>query len=180
MSQQNDSDSQEEQHDGFNVVAELSPREWVYYDTEGWDEYIHLVVDREARELRCYRSSNEGFPNERVKTTIEGVNFRFSYDDDVGMYREREGAKVVTGYYLTWQQANTFLTFVDILARSRGFDSSVKMTWYENNEKPSMAESRINDETITLTFRNDQDQERSTQIQDSWKAHTNQMAKYDQ
>lgn len=167
MSQTTDSDSQEEQHDGFNVIEELSPREWVDYDTEGWEEYIHLVVDREAAELRCYRTANDGFPNERVKTTIEGVKFRFSYDDDVGMMREEEGAKILRGYYLTWQQAETFLTFVDILARSRGFDSSVKLTWYENNEKPAMADSPINDETITLTFRNDKDQERSIQIQDS-------------
>jgi hypothetical protein len=168
----------EEQHDGFNVVAEVSPDEWVEYDTEQHEEYIHIVADPSKAELRCYRTTNDGYPNERVKTTIENVRIRTVYDDDKNRHKDSD-AKVLRGFYLTWMQAETFLSWVDMLAHNRKGNTSAKLLWYENNEKPSMKDSRVNDETITLSFENLNGTEREIQIQDSWQTQSNQMAKYE-
>jgi hypothetical protein len=174
-----DSDEQTEQHDGYNVIEELSPREWLEYDTEGWEEYVHVVADKENRELRCYRTANDGFPNERIKTTIENVKMRFTYDDDILRLGRDHDGKVLRGWFLTWRQADTFLSFVDLVERSRDESKLIKLQWYENNSKRALEGTGIKDETISFSFKTESGQERHIQIQDSWKAPSNQMAKYE-
>jgi hypothetical protein len=178
MMEDNTAEGDEVQHDGYNVVDEVSPDEWVEYDTEQHEEYVHIVTDPSNAELRCYRTTNEGYPNERVKTTIENVKIRTVYDDDKNRHKDAD-AKVLRGFYLTWMQAETFISWVEMLAHNRKVDTEARLLWYENNEKPSMEDSRVNDETITLRFTNLNDTKRRIQIQDSWQTQSNQMARYE-
>lgn len=164
--------------DGYQVEDEVSPDEWVEYDTEQHEEYVHIVADPSNAELRCYRTTNEDYPNKRVKTTIENVRIRTVYDDDKNRHKDPE-AKRLRGFFLTWMQAETFISWVDMLAHDREIDSRASLMWYENNEKGSMADSKVNDETITLSFTNLSGTERKIQIQDSWVAYSNQMARYE-
>lgn len=170
MSETKAEDEAEAQNDGFNVVDEVPPSEWADYETENFEEYIHVVVDKHNAELRCYRTINEGYPSERVKTTLDGVKQRFIYDED-------DHDKKVERFYLTWQQAENFLSYVD-LCQFRESSNMAKMIWYENNSKPSHEDSKVNDETITLSFKKENRKRRSIQIQDSYVAESNQMARY--
>lgn len=159
--------------DGYNVVDEVPLKEWVNYPTEGFDEYVHIVVDQENAELRCYRTTNDGFPNERVKTTIEGVRSELRYAD-------RDSEKALRGFYLTWRQADTFISFVEMMAHFHDPSKTIKLVWYENNEKPSHEDSKVKDETISLTLSKSDNQKRHIQIQDSWVSESNQMARYEE
>lgn len=171
MSETKAEDEAEAQNDGFNVVDEVPPSEWVDYESENFEEYIHVIVDKQNAELRCYRTISEGYPSERVKTTLKGVKQRFRY-------YENDSDKKVEAFYLTWQQAKTFRTFVDLMERANHPLKMAKLIWYENNEKPSHEDSKVNDETITLSFTKMNGEQRSVQIQDSYVAESNQMAKY--
>jgi hypothetical protein len=172
-------ESDEEQHDGFNVVDEVSLDKWVEYETEGHEEFVHVITDPSNAELRCYRTTNDDFPNKRVKTTIENVKIRMAYDDDKDRYKDKE-AKTLRGFFLTWMQAETFISWVDMMAHDRKPNTRAGLLWYENNEKQSMKDSRVNDETITLSFTNLCGTERKLQIQDSWQIQSNQMARYEE
>lgn len=163
--------------DSFNVVKEVPPGEWVDLDNGNHSEYVHVIVDRKQRELRCYRSLNEDFPSERGKTTIEDVRFKFIYDEET---RGWDGEREVESFYLTWRQADTFLTWVDLLSETRTLDSDkvAKLVWYENNEKPVQEDSKVNNETIDLTFKKENGKKRHIEIMDTWQIPSNQMARY--
>lgn len=169
----------EAQHDGHNVVDEVNLAEWVVYDTEAHSEYVHVVTDPANAELRCYRTTNDDFPNERVKTTIENVKIRFIYDDDLNRHRSSE-AKQVSHFFLSWRRADTFIAAVDMIAHNREPGSLVRLLWYENNASPALKKTDVGFETIDVDFTNLDGDKRQVQIADTWIAPSNQMARYEE
>jgi len=153
-------------NDRFNVVEEMPPSEWVNYQYDPIGEYIHLVPDPVAGELRCYRSASEPTEeNQRIKTTIERVKFTFNW--------EREEDKL-NYFYLTAQKAESFLTFVDLL--SRGRESSVGFSWWEESGMKMMESERSGVETLNLRFTKPNGVERRMQITSAWQCPVHKMA----
>ena len=156
----------EEQHDGFNVQEEVDFQTWVDFSYDDHSEYIHLIPDEENRELRCYRSINEtGEKNRRLKTTIDNVSFSYNWDDQEG---------TVKGFYLTWAEAMTFMSFLDLLGRSR--DSRVNLNWWEDSGKKMHEDIRTKEETLNLKFTKLNGVERRVQIASTWQTPTHKMA----
>ena len=153
-------------NDGFNVVEEMPPSGWANYQRVPFGEYIHLVPDPEAGELRCYRSVSEPTEeNQRIKTTIERVNFSF--------YWEAEGREL-NHFYLTAQKAESFMTFIDLLEKGR--ESSVGFTWWEESGMKMMESEETGVETINLRFTKPNGVERRMQIASAWQCPTHKMA----
>ena len=158
--------AQSENDDGFNVVEEMPPSEWANHQTDSFGEYVHLVPDPEAGELRCYRSVSEPTQeNQRIKTAIERVKFSF--------YWEKKKTEV-NHFYLTGQEAGSFLTFIDLLERGR--ESSVGFSWWEESGMPMMEEEATGVETINLRFTKPSGGERRMQITSAWQCPTHKMA----
>ena len=143
--------------DGFNVVDELTPREWVNHDFDHHGEYVHLIADREVGELRCYRCISEpGVDNERIMTTIEDVNFRYYSDGDINHW------------YLTYMEAMSFMSFVDLLTLTR--DSSLSFEWSDSDGGTMMDDEKTNMESIILGFINREGKDRNLQIRSEWQS----------
>jgi len=164
---------EQDENDGFNVVGEMPPSLWVDYGFDAFGEYIHLVPDPEAHELRCYRSVSEATEgNERIKTTIERVNFSFHYDGKAIVDGERN--RKVTSFYLTNQQAESFMTFIDLVTRGR--ESSIGLSWWEESGMEMMENKRTGVETMNLRFTKSNGVERRMQISSAWQCPVHKMA----
>jgi len=172
MNQNTNNVDLEGQHDGFNVVREVGPAQWADYPIQSHGEYIHLVVDRDEWELRCYRKINNDHPSQQIKTTIEGVRFGFNYIGD----SERQ----LQWFYLTAREAETFLSFVDFATVAREEGSTIGVSWWEESGKKANKDSKTGEETLTLTFVKPSGKERRVKIADTWVAESNQMAKYEE
>jgi len=157
---------EQDENDGFNVVEEVPPSIWVDFGYDFFGEYIHLVPDPEAYELRCYRSVSEPTEkNERIKTTIERVKFTFNWEDERGE---------LTYFYLTSQQAESFMTFIDLLDRGR--ESSVGFSWWEESGMEMVEKKRTGVETINLRFTKPNGVGRRMQISSAWQCPVHKMA----
>jgi hypothetical protein len=174
-----DSEAETFNQDGFHVVEEVGPSEWVDLGYEGHGECVHLVPDREQRELRCYRKVNDGFndegpANDRAMTTIENVRFRFTFDDV-----DNQGE--LKGFCLHWREADTFISFVAMLEGQRcPFEPSpISFNWSENNSTPALRDQGVKVEMIDLGFDNLDEVERHVQIQDPFVADSNSMAYFE-
>ena len=155
-----------ETDDEFNVVEEMPPSEWANHQTDSFGEYVHLVPDPEAGELRCYRSVSEpSQENQRIKTTIERVKFSFHWEK-----KETE----VNHFYLTAQQSESFLTFIDLLKEGR--ESSVGFSWWEESGMEMMKGEKTGVETINLRFKKPNGVARRMQITSAWQCPTHKMA----
>jgi hypothetical protein len=158
-----------EPHDGFNVEDTVIPQEWVDFGFDAHGEYIHLIPDPEAHELRCYRSISEtGQDNKRLKTTISRVNFTYHFEDRVDEDPE------LNHFYLTDQEAETFLSFLDLMGRGR--ESSVGFSWWEESGMPMMEESETGIEDIHLRFTKPNGVERRVTITSAWQDPVHKMA----
>jgi len=161
-----ENEREQDENDGFNVVGEMPPSVWVDYGFDAFGEYIHLVPDPEARELRCYRSVSKATEEiERIKTIIERVNFTFNWEEE-----ESE----VTHFYLTGQQAESFMAFIDLLGRGR--ESSVGFSWWEESGMEMMKDKRTGVETMNLRFTKSNGVERRMQISSAWQTPVHKMA----
>jgi len=161
-----ENEREQDENDGFNVVGEMPPSMWVDHGFDAFGEYIHLVPDPEARELRCYRSVSEATDDiERIKTTIKRVKFTFNWEDDEGE---------LTYFYLTGQQAESFMTFIDLLDRGR--ESSVGLSWWEESGMKMMEREQTGVETMNLRFTKPNGVERRMQISSAWQTPVHKMA----
>jgi hypothetical protein len=165
--------------DGFHVVEEVDPSEWIDLGYEGHGECVHLVPDREQQELRCYRKVNDGFndegpANDRAMTTIENVRFRFHFDKGV--------AEQLEGFCLHWREADTFISFVAMIEGQRCpyEPSQVSFNWTENNSTPALRDQDVKVEMFDLGFTNLDGVERHVQIQDPFVADSNSMAYFEE
>lgn len=158
---------EQDENDGFNVVAEMSPVEWVDYGFDDHSEYVHLIADREARELRCYRSVLEpsDMENRRIKTTISDVKFREYWDDEVGN---------INYWYLTYMEAMTFMSFVELMDGNR--QGQLLFEWSEADGGPMMDDEATSMECITLSYTKVNGVERHAQIRNEWQVPTHKMA----
>lgn len=172
-------DEEQFNQDGFHVVEEVDPSEWADLGYEGHGECVHLVPDREQRELRCYRKVNDGFndegpANDRAMTTIENVRFRFTFDNV-----DNQGG--VKGFCLHWREADTFISFVAMIEGQRcPFEPTpISFNWSENNSTPALRDQNVRVEMIDLGFTNLDDVERHIQIQDPYVSASNSMAYFE-
>jgi hypothetical protein len=150
----------EAKHDGFNVVAELTPMEWVDFGYDHHGEYIHLFANKEERELTCYRSvSDPGVDNERIVTTISDVSFRYFFDEEEGD---------INYWYLTYMEAMTFMSFVELMEGTR--EGRLSFDWSESDGGTMMDDEKTSIEAITLTFTKENGVERSVQIRSEWQS----------
>lgn len=160
MQSTTEADDSEEQHDGFNVVDEVSLTEWADFGFDHVGEYVHLIPDRENRELRCYRSvSDPGEGNERIKTTIEDVKFSYYFEDE---------ARDLGAWYLTYMEAMGFMSFVELMDGSR--EGQLLFEWSESDGGTMMDYERTSMEAITLTFTKQNGVERHLQIRSEWQS----------
>lgn len=166
MSVQTQSQDDEEQHDGFNVSDEVPHRMWTDFTVEDHSEYVHLIPDKENRELRCYRSIDKtGEGNRRIKTTIGNVRFSLNWDEE---------SDEVNGFYLTWMEAKTFMTFLDVMASGR--DGTLTVSWWEDSGKEMHENIRTKEETLNLKFTKSNGTERGVQIASTWQTCVHKMA----
>lgn len=147
-----------EQHDGFNVVDTMSPQKWVDFGYDGHSEYIHLIPDKEKRELRCYRSVGEDTEeNQRIKTTIEDVHFKYWWDDE---------PDEINGFYLTWTEADSFMSFVQLMELTRR--GTMNLQWSEADGGTMMDDEKTSIEALTLSFRKENGVKQRIQIRSEW------------
>jgi hypothetical protein len=168
-----------QRNDGMNVVDAVHPSDWANYPTETKvGEYVHVFIDREQQEMRCYLTRNEGYPNERVKTTIPGVRFKPTY---------RNGNdKTLQGFFLTFRNAESFMSFVDLMTKTREPGTTVTLKWGENNTKPAHEDDDVNHETINFSWSKCNGMRRHIEISDTYslcdypeiRPEFNQMARY--
>lgn len=158
---------EQDENDGFNVIAEMSPVEWVDYGFDDHSEYVHLIADKEARELRCYRSVSEPMEmdNKRIKTTISDVKFRYYFEDE---------AKDIDYWYLTYMEAMTFMSFIELMNGNR--QGQLLFEWSEADGGPMMDDEATTMECITLTYTKVNGVERHAQIRSEWQSPGQKMA----
>ena len=155
-----------EPHDGFTVEDTVIPQEWVDFGFEDHSEYIHLIPDPEENELRCYRSIDEpGEGNRRLKTVIKDVYFSYNWDEEEGE---------VNGFYLTWHQAMTFMSFIDLMGRGR--EGHINLNWWEDSGKKMHEDIRTKEENLILKYTKPNGVERLVQIASTWQTPTHKMA----
>ena len=151
----------QQRHDGFNVAKEVSLTKFADGEfSSSFGEYVHLVPDVENRELRCYRSiSEDGEPNERVKTTIENVTIHFMQD-----FEE------VEHWYLTGMRAKTLLNIFGLI----GDFERMNIRWYNEGGGSMMDDEDTSIETLLFAFQTEDNDDRDFQITNEWqspKAH---------
>lgn len=157
----------EAQHDGFTIESEVPFSTFVDFKYDEVGEYVHLIPDVENRELRCYRSIDPtGDGNRRIKTTIENVRFSYHWLEDEGE---------LNGFYLTWTEAMTFMSFLDLLDHGR--NGHVNLSWWEDSGKTMHEGNRIKDESLIFKFTKPNGTERTVQISSTWETLTHKMAK---
>lgn len=165
MTQSEQLQDNEEPDDGFNVVHELPLSKWLDFGFSEFGEYVHLIPDRENRELRCYRTISKATErNERIKTTIEDVHFTYRWDEE---------QTEITKWYLTYMEAKSVMSFFDLMNRTR--QGVLSLEWYEKNNSPMVDESNLNVETLTFEFTKENGVTRNLQIHGVWqsrKSHT--------
>lgn len=161
--------------DKMNVVSEMSPSEWVDFGYDLHGEYIHLYADREERELRCYRTVSEPGENERIKTTIEDVKFRCYWDSEYPVIDvQSDGTKARTDgtevnyWYLTYMEAKTFMSFIDLMETTR--EGPLLFEWSEADGGTMMDDEATSMEAITMNYTKENGVSRHTQIRSEWQS----------
>jgi len=158
--------TEQNENDGFNVESEVCLQQWVDFGYDGHSEYIHLIPDVENRELRCYRSIDEtGKGNRRLKTVVENVSFSFNFDGERGE---------VKGFYLTWMEAKSFMTLLDLICHGR--EGHINVNWWEDSGKAMHEGIRTKEETLNFKFKKPNGVEREIQIASTWQTPTHKMA----
>lgn len=159
--------SSNNEDDGYNVVNTVSLQEWVDHDFDHPGEYVHLIADRDNRELRCYRAIAEpSVDNDYIKTTIEDVKFRYYFDN---------GGETITSWYLNYGQAHSFMTYCDLMNETR--EGNLLFKWNEASGGTMMDDERTTIESLTLTFNKDNGTRRTMDIRKEWQsARSHKMA----
>lgn len=156
----------EEDHDGFNVEAETDIRTFVDFGFSDHSEYIHLIPDPENNELRCYRSIDEpGEGNRRLKTTVDNVQFCYNWNDEEGELK---------GFYLTWNGAMTFMSFLDLMDGRR--EGHLNLNWWEDSGKKMHEDINTKEENLIFKFSKPNGVARTVQISSTWQTPTHKMA----
>jgi hypothetical protein len=150
--------------DGFNVESEVPLRDFADFGFDRFGEYVHIIPDAERRQMRLYRSISED-GNERVSTVIDGVKFKFNFEDV---------EKEIKHFYLTAHEARSLLTLCDLLASGR--EGEITVEWWEESGRPMMEDEDTGEELLIFTFTKPNGVERTIQISGVWQVPTHKMA----
>jgi len=150
--------------DGFEVTEEMPVQDFADFGFDAFGEYIHIVPDIERRQMRLYRSISED-GNERVSTVIDGVKFKFNFEEEESEVRH---------FYLTSHEARTLLSFCELLASGRRGEITVE--WWEESGMPMMEGQKSGQELLIFKFVKPNGVERIVQISDVWQVPTHKMA----
>lgn len=151
--------TEEVEDDGFNVVGRMSIQKWVDFGFDYHGEYVHLIADREARELRCYRSIGGDGENQRIKTVISDVKFRYYFEDE---------PREISYFYLTYMEAMSFMSFIELMDYTR--QDTLSFEWSESDGGTMMDDEETGIEMITLGFTKKNGVERNLQIRSEWQS----------
>jgi hypothetical protein len=156
---------------GFTVTEEVGLMELLNYDTNNspFEEYLHMIPVPEERRLHIYRTVSEGYPNVRVKTTIEDV--RFIANNLVGDHDK------VRSFYLTSCEARTLMMALRSYILEQG--ESLRLTYYEDNGKGMFENRSMGEESLYIRYNAYGNDEREATINSTYTSPTHQIAGFE-
>jgi hypothetical protein len=156
---------------GFTVTEEVGLMELLNYDTNNspFEEYVHVVPVPEERRLHIYRTVSEGYPNVRVKTTVEDVTFICN-----NLVGDHERA---FKFYLTSCEARTLMMALRSYILEQG--EGLRFTYYEDNGKGMFENRSMGEESLYIRYNAYGNDEREATINSTYTSPTHQMASFE-
>lgn len=157
---------------GMTVREELPLNDFLNYEID--DDYnmitecVHIIPERPEGGIHIYRKVNEGYPNERIKTTVENVKvkqFKANYTGEVRNWCFQGG------------HGETILTFLSSLKSERS-SANISINYYETNNSQMIDESDMNQETFRISYKTETDRSNEILIHNMWKYSVHKFANF--
>ena len=149
---------------GFTIERFVDLLEWCNIDDRSLhEECIHIVPDSETGYVLLYRTVGEVGDNRRVKTIVRDV-------------RVNNRSEKVTHWCLHSGEANTFITFINLMAKEKT-DTQLMLDYYPDNGKGMTEDSPITEEIMYLEYKTESDRERQSIIQSCYRNYLQMFGK---